>query len=140
MEPRAFLRTLFDAAVAAADPAVVLPAHLPNPPRGRTIVVGAGKASAAMELALERHWPGELSGLIVTRYARDYERSVTREMSPKSLVELQARRMVFNEIAPEEMARMRGNVQPVIDKHSKEVGDELVAQAYAAIEKAKQAQ
>ena len=59
---------LFDAAVAAADPAVVLPAHLPEPPRGRTIVVGAGKASAAMGLALERHWPGELSGLIVTRY------------------------------------------------------------------------
>jgi glycerate 2-kinase len=68
VEPRAFLRALFDAAVAAADPAVVLPAHLPEPPRGRTIVVGAGKASAAMGLALERHWPGELSGLIVTRY------------------------------------------------------------------------
>ena len=68
MEPRAFLRALFDAAVAAADPAVVLPAHLPEPPRGRTIVVGAGKASAAMGLALERHWPGELTGLIVTRY------------------------------------------------------------------------
>ena len=72
--------------------------------------------------------------------ARDYERSVTREMSPKSLVELQARGMVFNEIAPEEMARMRAKVQPVVDKHSKEVGEELVAQAYAAIEKAKQAQ
>ena len=72
--------------------------------------------------------------------ARDYERSITREMSPKSLVELQARGMVFNEIAPEEMARMRAKVQPVIDKHSKEVGEELVAQAYAAIEKAKQAQ
>ena len=72
--------------------------------------------------------------------ARDYERSVTREMSPKSLVELQARGMVFNEIAPEEMARMRAKVQPVVDKHSKEIGEELVAQAYAAIEKAKQAQ
>jgi glycerate 2-kinase len=68
VEPRRFLRALFDAAVAAADPAVVLPAHLPAPPRGRTVVVGAGKASAAMGLALERHWPGELSGLIVTRY------------------------------------------------------------------------
>jgi TRAP-type transport system periplasmic protein len=72
--------------------------------------------------------------------ARDYERSVTREMSPKSLVELQARGMVFNELAPEEMARMRAKVQPVIDKHSQEVGEELVTQAYAAIEKAKQAQ
>ena len=68
MEPRHLLRSLFEAAVAAADPAVALPAHLPEPPRGRTIVVGAGKASAAMGLALERHWPGELSGLIVTRY------------------------------------------------------------------------
>ena len=61
-------------------------------------------------------------------------------MSPKSLVELQARGMVFNEIAPEEMSRMRAKVQPVVDKHSKEIGEELVAQAYAAIEKAKQAQ
>ena len=68
VEPRRFLRSLFEAAVAAADPGVVLPAHLPKPPRGRTIVVGAGKASAAMGLALERHWRGELTGLIVTRY------------------------------------------------------------------------
>jgi hydroxypyruvate reductase len=68
IEARLLLRSLFEAAVAAADPAVVLPTHLPEPPRGRTIVVGAGKASAAMGLALERHWPGELSGLIVTRY------------------------------------------------------------------------
>ena len=56
IEPRPFLRALFEAAVAAADPAVVLPGHLPEPPRGRTIVVGAGKASAAMGLALEQHW------------------------------------------------------------------------------------
>jgi hydroxypyruvate reductase len=68
MDPRQLLRSLFDAAVAAADPATVVPAHLPAPPKGRTIVVGAGKASAAMGLALERHWPGELTGLIVTRY------------------------------------------------------------------------
>ena len=47
---------------------------------------------------------------------------------------------MFNEISPEEMARMRAKVKPVVDKHSKEVGEELVAQAYAAIEKAKQAQ
>lgn len=68
MDPRQLLLSLFETAVAAADPAVVLPAHLPPPPKGRTIVVGAGKASAAMGLALERHWSGELSGLIVTRY------------------------------------------------------------------------
>ncbi len=72
--------------------------------------------------------------------ARDYERSITREMSPKSLAELQAEGMAFNEISPEEMARMRATVKPVVDKHSKEIGDELIAQAYAAIEKAKQSQ
>jgi glycerate 2-kinase len=62
------LRALFDAAVAAADPAVVVPGHLPERPRGRTIVVGAGKASAAMARAFERAWDGPLSGLVVTRY------------------------------------------------------------------------
>ncbi|MEM9783912.1 MAG: glycerate kinase [Pseudomonadota bacterium] len=69
---RALLRQLFDAAVAAADPMVVLPPHLPSPARGRTVVVGAGKASARMAEALEAHWPAEaadrLSGLVVTRY------------------------------------------------------------------------
>ena len=62
------LRAMFDAAVAAALPERCLPCKLPQPPRGRTIVVGAGKASAAMAAALERHWQGELSGLVVTRY------------------------------------------------------------------------
>lgn len=65
---RALLRAMFDAAIAAADPARVVPLHLPEPPRGRCIVVGAGKASAAMARALETHWPGELGGLVVTRY------------------------------------------------------------------------
>ena len=63
-----FLRRLFDAAVDSAQPALCVPAHLPPPPRGRTIVVGAGKASAAMALAVERAWQGPLSGLVVTRY------------------------------------------------------------------------
>jgi len=63
-----FLRELFDAAVAAADPAVSMPAALPEPPRGRTIVVGAGKASGAMAAALERHWAHPLEGVVVTRY------------------------------------------------------------------------
>lgn len=67
-DPRALLRSLFDAAVAAAQPALCLPPHLPPPPKGRTIVIGAGKASAAMALALEAHWPGPLEGLVVTRY------------------------------------------------------------------------
>ena len=65
---RAFLRTLFDAAVAAALPARVVPARLPKPPKGRTIVLGAGKASAAMAKALEDSWEGPISGLVVTRY------------------------------------------------------------------------
>ena len=65
---RALLRRMFDAAVADADPARVVPRHLPAPPKGRTIVVGAGKASAAMARALEVSWAGDLSGLVVTRY------------------------------------------------------------------------
>jgi hydroxypyruvate reductase len=59
---------MFDAAIASAQPAVCVPPHLPPPPRGRLIVVGAGKASAAMARAVEDHWDGPLSGLVVTRY------------------------------------------------------------------------
>jgi hydroxypyruvate reductase len=59
---------MFDAAVAAAAPATALPPCLPSPPKGRTIVVGAGKASAAMAASVEAHWPRDLSGLVVTRY------------------------------------------------------------------------
>jgi len=66
--PRALLESMFHAAIASAQPAACIPAHLPAPPRGRLIVVGAGKASAAMAQAVERHWPGPLSGLVVTRY------------------------------------------------------------------------
>ncbi|WP_426189203.1 glycerate kinase type-2 family protein [Massilia sp. DWR3-1-1] len=67
-DPRALLRQMFDAAVSAAQPRDCLPPHLPAAPRGRTIVIGAGKASAEMARALEQHWPGELAGLVVTRY------------------------------------------------------------------------
>jgi glycerate 2-kinase len=62
------LRAMFDAAVAAALPTRIVPRHLPTPARGRTIVLGAGKASAAMAKAVEEHWPGPLEGLVVTRY------------------------------------------------------------------------
>src|SRR5215207_7143798 len=63
------LRAMFDAAVAAALPIRIVPPHLPAPPKkGRTIVLGAGKASAAMAKAVEEHWPGSLEGLVVTRY------------------------------------------------------------------------
>jgi len=64
----ATLLHLFRCAVAAVDPCQVIASHLPPPPRGRTIVVGAGKASARMAQGLERHWTGTLEGLVVTRY------------------------------------------------------------------------
>ncbi|HMM55320.1 MAG TPA: glycerate kinase [Candidatus Desulfobacillus sp.] len=66
-EPGKFLRRLFETAVGAAAAADCLPRRLPRP-AGRTLVVGAGKAAAAMASALEERWPGELSGLVVTRY------------------------------------------------------------------------
>jgi hydroxypyruvate reductase len=65
------LRRMFDAAIASAQPARCIPPHLPSAQAlggGRLIVIGAGKASAAMARAVEEHWPGELSGLVVTRY------------------------------------------------------------------------
>ncbi len=68
MTPREILRRLFDAAIAAADPALCVPANLPKDDGGRLIVIGAGKASAAMARAVEQHWSGPLDGLVVTRY------------------------------------------------------------------------
>ena len=67
----ALLRRMFDAAVASAQPARCVPPHLPRPEdlgQGRLVVIGAGKASAAMAQAVEEHWPGPLSGLVATRY------------------------------------------------------------------------
>jgi glycerate 2-kinase len=66
--PRDLLLGMFAAAVEAAQPSHVLAAYLPPAPRGRLIVVGAGKASAEMARAVERHWSGPLEGLVVTRY------------------------------------------------------------------------
>jgi hydroxypyruvate reductase len=68
MNPRELLRAMFDAAVAASQPALVVPRHLPPRPKGRLVVLGAGKASAAMARAVEDHWPHPLEGLVVTRY------------------------------------------------------------------------
>ena len=68
MPARALLRSMFDAAIAAATPATCLPAFLPPPPRGRTFIIGAGKAAAAMAKTVEDNWPGPLEGLVVTRY------------------------------------------------------------------------
>ena len=70
---RELLRALFDAALAAADPARAILPYLPQPVSGRTVVVGAGKASAAMARAFEEAWAtnkqaGPLEGLVVTRH------------------------------------------------------------------------
>jgi hydroxypyruvate reductase len=67
-DPRSLLRQMFDAAIAAAQPSQCVPPHLPPPPKGRMIVIGAGKASAAMARAVEDAWTGPLEGLVVTRY------------------------------------------------------------------------
>jgi len=67
--PSQFLRELLGAAVAAADPAKVLPSHLPDPPKGRCVVVGAGKASGAMAAALEKAWPQvPMTGVVSVPY------------------------------------------------------------------------
>ena len=70
MAPRDLLLGSFHAALAAADPLKIVPQHLPDPPKGHTLVVGAGKAAAAMALAVERSWPAgkPLEGLVITRY------------------------------------------------------------------------
>jgi glycerate 2-kinase len=69
-DPRAFLRALYDAAVARAQPAVVMRDFLPSPPKGKTIAIGGGKASGAMAAALDALWPADapLRGLVLTRY------------------------------------------------------------------------
>ncbi|WPB56384.1 glycerate kinase [Xylophilus sp. GOD-11R] len=69
-DPRALLRHLYDVAVRRAQPLHSLAEHLPPPPRGRTVVIGAGKAGGAMAQAVEALWPADapLQGLVVTRY------------------------------------------------------------------------
>ncbi len=68
LAPRPFLVSLFDAAVAAADPLAAIRAHLPAPPNGRTIVIGAGKAASQMAAAFESVWDGPLEGAVVARH------------------------------------------------------------------------
>src|SRR5712672_2183553 len=70
MDPKQLLTQSFQAAITAADPLKILPSHLPPPPPGRTLVIGAGKAAASMALAVEQHWPQDaaLDGLVITRY------------------------------------------------------------------------
>ena len=75
LSSRRLLRDMFDAAVNAAQPVLCLPPHLPSPPKGRTCVIGAGKAGGAMARAVEDHWQGNLDGLVVTRYGHAVETS-----------------------------------------------------------------
>jgi hydroxypyruvate reductase len=67
-DPKTFLTSIFNAAVAAADPEKTIRNHLPAKPKGRTIVIGAGKGSAQMAAAFEKLWDGPVDGLVVTRY------------------------------------------------------------------------
>ncbi len=101
--PRVLLRDMFDAAVAAAQPALCLTQHLPEPPKGRTIVIGAGKASAAMARALEDNWSGPLQGLVVTRYGY--------EVACQRIEIMQAAHPVPDAASQAAAARMREMVQ-----------------------------
>ena len=97
---RAVLRRMFDAAVGAADPGKVLAAHLPEPPKGRCVIVGAGKAAAAMAAAVDAAWPDvPLGGAVVTPYgyALPAGRIAVREAAhpvPDANSELAAREML----------------------------------------------
>ena len=68
VEPRSFLVSLFEAAVRAADPLEAIRRHLPEPPKGRTIVIGAGKAASQMAAAFEQLWDGPYTGVVVARH------------------------------------------------------------------------
>ncbi|RUY73137.1 glycerate kinase [Mesorhizobium sp. M7A.F.Ca.CA.001.13.1.1] len=68
LDPKLFLVSIFNAAVAAADPERTIRDHLPAKPKGRTIVIGAGKGSAQMAAAFEKVWDAPIEGLVVTRY------------------------------------------------------------------------
>lgn len=97
---RSLLRRVFDAAVAAADPRVVLKDYLPAQPAGRCIVIGCGKSAASMALALEEAWPDvDLSGLVVTRYGHEVPTSRIEVMQsshpvPDENSEIAARRIL----------------------------------------------
>ena len=85
LEPRQLLKSLFDAAVAVAQPSLCVPLHLPQAPRGRTVVVGCGKAAAAMAVAVEQAWiprygSDRLSGVVVTRYGQSLATQSIRVM------------------------------------------------------------
>ena len=77
MNPRELLLGSFKAAVAAADPLQIVPQHLPAPPKGRALVIGAGKAAASMALAVEQHWPTDAPHTYVDFILNGANRQVT---------------------------------------------------------------
>ena len=102
-DPRALLRHLYDVAVARALPGRVLAQHLPPPPKGRTVVLGAGKAGGAMAQALEAAWPraAPLSGLVITRYGH-----IPPDYRPERLELVEAAHPVPDEAGRRAAARM----------------------------------
>jgi hydroxypyruvate reductase len=103
VQPRDFLLALFREGVDAASPAICVPPNLPAAPAGRTIVVGAGKAAAAMAKAVEDHWAGPLCGMVITRYGHG---------APCRRIEVvEAGHPVPDEAGQAAAARMLGSVQ-----------------------------
>ena len=86
MSPRELLIGCLRAAIAEADPRVIVPAHLPVPPKGRTLVVGARDAAASMAAAVEAHWPvaAPLEGVVITRHGHGLPTRRIRGMAATS--------------------------------------------------------
>ena len=99
------LKELFSVAIAAAHPSSCLVPHLPHPPPGQTLVVGAGKAAASMAQVVEQNWPSTLSGLVVTRYGHAVE--------CKRIEVLEAAHPVPDETAVQAAKKMIEMVQPL---------------------------
>ena len=93
---KALLRRMFDAAIASAQPALCIPPHLPQAPRGRSIVIGAGKASAAMAQAVERNW----RGVVMDSYTLEKLTGWTPELSPPPDSPLYRWRVLAGEVHP----------------------------------------
>lgn len=107
--PRQFLLDLYASAVTAVSAAKCLPAFLPQAPvQGRTVIIGSGKAAAAMAKVVEDHWPGELSGLVVTRYAHG--------VACRQIEVLEAAHPVPDEAGQAAAGRMLQMVQGLTDK------------------------
>ena len=119
MNARELLIDSFRAALSAADPLVIVPKHLPSPPRGRTVVVGAGKAAASMALAVEQNWPKDaaLEGVVITRYGHGLPLSRIRVVEaghpvPDTQGEAAAREILSlaRSLGPDDLLLVHGHV------------------------------